>query len=503
MSLVPEPNASPVLQYEVPFKGTWKSAAAHQIPLDALYDSLNVFIREGKLRNRAGLSLLNGIIFDGPILGAAMAVTPFDKRVLAITQRYLYELGENDAVWVAREPSMTFGNRPDHLIDISFIETSSIYVALIAQENFALKQWGATLGPLEIGPSEGAIPYAKSVCVVGRRAIVLVAPHTVRWSKVFDYSAWPANNVNRLAQTGDLGICVRSLSSLSFALYKERSIHIARSQAGSDALAFAFAEPIMVEGPAGVHAVVNVGGNHVYMTKNGRIAMFNGTSYPQWVADGVWLYLQRDINPVMAHTIFGVYDFRLSTVTFYYPRGNSSNLTGMVILSLPLNTPDSTGTIATFLGVSGIPVSYGCEMRFNNAIDRSLLFSSTLYDCQSFIASEDTNTDDEVAFPCMFQTGLSPMPQGIHSAPSFEAFLERAEGYGTVRVEPVVSNSLETQGGTVPSMKERVLSLQYDPVREYKAFDIKPLRFFGLRYSWDSINTVRYAGTTVFVRGIA
>src|SRR5262245_23625921 len=93
---VPEPQSSVVAQFSTPLRGTWNSAAVHAIPQDALFDSMNVFVRRGKLRNRPGLSLLNTTVFDGPVLGAAMAVTPTEKRMIAITQQSVYELGPFD-----------------------------------------------------------------------------------------------------------------------------------------------------------------------------------------------------------------------------------------------------------------------------------------------------------------------------------------------------------------------------------------------------------------------
>ena len=500
-----EPGSEPIVQFTVPYRGTNNSNAINTLSPDTLYSSLNVFIREGKLRNRPGLAMLNSYIFANPILGAALGVTPVEKRILAVDQGNLYELGEFDDTWTLRT-SLTFANDNVSPIDIAYIETTSQYIGLIASETFALKQWTISGGASLITPSGGTtVPIAKSVCIAGRRVICLIPPHTIAWSKIYDYTNFPATAIVKVAQTNDAGVCVRSLSNLSFALYKERSIYTARAQAGDDSTAFAFSEPIIVEGPASLRAVVSVAGTHIYMTKNGRIGLFNGTQYPQWLADGVWLYLQTDIDPLYTDMIFGIYDYRLHTVVFMYPRnGDAGQVKGMVIINLPLEGVDVQQGIgaATFLGMTAKPCSAGCEMRFNKQIDRSLLFTATEGDNQSFILDENTNTDDGSPYQCSFQTGLAAVQDARHSWLTAETFLERRNGYGALLIEPVLSDALETKTGSIPYGSGQFLSLETNPVQEYTPFT-KTARFCGLKYSWSSINTVRYAGAVVYSKGVS
>lgn len=503
MSLVREAGAKLIAQFTVPFKGTWKSIAVNQVALDSLYDSNNVFLRRGKLRERPGLTLLNSSFFDAPIIGGAMAVTPTDKVLLALSKSKLYTLKSTDTQWQT-DTTVTLAANDNSVIDITFLETASQYVGVIASAGYKLKRWIQGNGVSEIVPTFGTVPTALSVCTAVRRIIALVAPHTVAWTSTLTYDNWTSLAIAKLAQTNDKAICVKSLSNLAFVVYKERSIYLARAQSGSDAFAFGFSEPIIVEGPAGIHAVINVNGDHFYMTANGRIATFNGTGYPSWIADGLWLFLQGDIDPAYTSKIFAVFDYRLHVVIFYYARnGDAGAMKGMVFIVLPLegNTiiegqPATSYRPSSFLAVSSIACSYGYEMRFNNTIDRSLVFTVAL---QSAILDENNPLDVDTLFNCSFQTGIVGLPDGLHYQLSIEPFIERANGNGSVKVYPVTSDTLENETGTVVTENEQIIDLNVNPVREYVGFNVQS-RFFGLKYDWRSDSKVRYAGSNVYGR---
>lgn len=504
MTLVRDAGATLIAQFPVPYKGTWKSVAVNQLSPDALYDSNNVFIRKGKLRERPGLTLLNNSIFDAPVIGGAMAVTPTDKVLLAVSKGKLYTLKSTDSLWQT-DTTTAFATDDNKVVDVTFLETASQYVAVFASAGYKLKRWIQGSGAAEITATFGTVPTAISVCTTARRIVALIDPHTVVWSSTLTYDNWTTLAIAKLAQTNDKGICVRTLSNLSFVVYKERSIYLARAQSGSDAFAFGFAEPIIVEGPAGLHAVVIANSTHFYMTTNGRIALFNGSAYPQWIADGLWLYLQDDIDPAYTNKIFGVFDYRLNIIIFFYPRnGDGGLLKGAVIINLPLEGSGVT-SFSFFLAQFEKAVSYGYERRFNNVIDRTVLFTTgilTVYDTivlSSTILDELAISDLGTNFTASFQTSLQPLPDMKHYHTSIEAFLERANGNGSVKVYPVVSDTLENEAGTVIQDDNSVIDLNFNPVREYLGFTIQS-RFFGLKYEWTSGSKVRYAGTQVYGR---
>ena len=496
MSLIREAGVSQIVQFAVPYNGTWNSVAANMLSPDTLYHSMNIYVRRGKVRARPGLLQQNSSVLSYPVQGGAMAVTPTDKVLLAVTGTELYTLKQSDSVWQSDTvATFTTGSNP---IDITFLETMSTYVAVLASPGFGLKAWIQESG---VAPIFGS-PPAKSVCTAARRIVALVEPHTIQWSTILDYTTWPALAIAKVAQTNDVGICVRSLGTLTFVIYKERSIYIARAQAGSDANGFNIQFVQMVEGPAGVHSVVDVLGTHWYMTKNGRVGIFDGTAQVQWVADGLWLYLQDDIDPVQAYRIFGVFDYRLHTVTFYYPRISdvAGQMTGMLIINIPL-AGSNIQIPAAFLGMSMLPCTYGMEMRFDDRIDRSVVFSYSGSTGRPFLVDESTQSDDGTPYQCVMQTGLYPLPETRVQQCSVESFFEKQDGYGAVNLYSVTSDALETDTGDIRYSNGALLDLNNRLVSEYVGFNT-PTRFFGLRYEWLSTNTVRYGGAIIYGRTV-
>lgn len=514
MSLVREAGTTSIAQFTIPFKGTWNSIAANMVAPDALFDSYNVFIREGRLRNRPGLSLLNNTVFNSPIIGGDMAVTPTDKVLLAINKSRVYTLSLSDTAWQL-DTAITIANDDHTNIDITFLETANEYVAVIASPGYKLKKWIQGQGVSEIVVPDSAIdthkdvPKAKSVCTADKRIIALVDPHTLRWTQINRYDDWPALAYAKVSQSNDTGICVKPLSTLDFAIYKERSIYVAKAQAGTDAQAFNIQFSQAIEGPAGVHAVVEVEGAHMYMTKNGRVGLFDGTSKVQWVADGIWLYLQQQIDPAYADKIFGWYDYRLHTVMFVYPQQDSHGLMmGLVIINLPLQGSGIEPVdlykryIATpFLGQLSIPATFAYEKRFNNQIDASVVFTNEDETIHSCIWDETSVLDLKTLFDCRIQTALSPLPDMKHYQISVESLFERQNGYGQVTVQVVTSDMLESHGGTISQIYEQVIDLNNNKVQEYFGANI-PTRFFGLRYTWTSADTVRWCGSAVYGRPV-
>ena len=494
MSIIREAGAVPIVSFTVPYNGTWNSVAANMLTPDTLYNSMNVYIRRGKIQSRPGLVQLNATSFSQAVQGGAMAVTPTDKILLAISQTQLYTLKQSDTTWqLETSPPFAVNDTP---IDICFLETSSIYTALIANSAYRIRSWIQGVGTVEVA----AAPRAKSVCTAGRRVVALVDPHTIQWTPVLDYTTWPALAIAKVSQTNDVGICVRTIGTLTFVIYKERSIYIARAQAGSDANAFNIQFVQYVEGPAGVQAVVDMQGTHVYMTKNGRIGIFNGTSQVQWIADGLWLYLQDDIDSRYTYKIYGVFDYRLHTVTFHYPRVTDVNgqMTGMVVINMPLSG-SNVQQPAPFLGVSQTPCTYGMEMRFDDRIDRSVVFSYNSSVGRSLLFSDIVKLDDGAVYSCAMQTGLFPLPEMKLQQCSVETFLEKQDGYGSISVYSVTSDALDNETGDIEYVNGSLIDLNNRLVQEYRGFNT-PTRFFGLRYEWLSSSTVRYGGATVYGR---
>lgn len=499
--LVREPGVKPVGQFVTPYKGTWRSIASNMLTIDQLYDSMNVFIREGRLRDRPGLAPFTPTVFSHDIIGGAMVTMPTSKVLLAFACDSAYTLEVDNVNWTT-DTIMHLADGDHSLIDCTFIETNSQYVCVIANGETALKKWIYGQGVTNITASVGEVPVAKSVCTAASRIIALVDHHTIRWSNVLTYDAFnPLSYSKKIAETNDASICVKKISSLSFAIYKEQSIYLAKATGRADGAAFSIELAQEVEGPAGVHAITSINNGHIYMTSDGRIGLFDGSSYVRWIADGLWSTLQEDIDFRYVNRTLAVFDRRLHTVTFYYPRTieDDGRLKGMVVVNVPL---EGTGIVeySAFLGLNNKPISFGYEMRFDGRTRRSLLFSSV--DSKAYFYSENHNTDDDVAFDCMLQTGLLPMPDMAHHQVSAELFIERANGNGSVDVRLITSDVLENTFGTIESLPSHTLNLEFNPIREYLGF-LEPTRFVGLQLKWSSLSTVRYAGSLIYGRPVS
>lgn len=496
-SYLREITSEKVAEFNVPFNGTW-NVAANQIGATSLYDSLNVFIRKRKLLTRPGLRPFKPTIFDSNILGGKLAIPATGKMLLACSQRNLYKLTEHDDEWaIPLGCEDVFDLEIGDIINMCFMETNNNYIGFIADGHTPIKQWIDGVGVTQIAPTVGTVPIAKSVCIAARRLVALVYPHTLRWTATLDHTSWSSLSINKIGSTTDEGICILPIGTLDFVFYKEHSIHLAKAQAGSDANAFAIKFSQETDGPAGIDAVAELLGAHMYMTDNGRIGLFDGQSLVRWIADGLWFYLQDDIDPSFSYKILGVYDHRLHTAVFYYPkRGDHGLLKGMVLIQVPLEG-SGVDTYPSFLGISSIPVSYGYRQRFNNTVQRSVIFSSTENDVQSFIFDETYDRDDDIIFPCHIQTGLQAMPDLKEYMVNLEIFLERAVGNGSVNIHPVTSHLLESEGGYIGL--PQTIDLNNDPVGEHVGFNVST-RFFGFKLNWNSDSEIKYAGAIGYGR---
>lgn len=498
---VRDAGAVTVGQFVPPYGGTWNSLAANLLTPDKLYDSLNVFLREGKLRDRPGYRLLNETIFNNPVIGGSIVVTPTTKIMLAITATDLYRLDTLPNNWRI-DTTDNFAATDGDNIEITFLETASQYVGVIAAPGRQLKRWIDGLGAETIVAASGTTPIAVSVCTAGSRIVALVDSHTVVWTDILTYDKFGALNYNKKgAETNDEGICVRNLGSLDFVLYKERSIYLAKSAAGSDARAFTMQLVQRVEGPASAKAVVDINGAHVYLTATGRVGYFDGTSYVRWIADGLWLFLQKDIDPRYLDRIAGIFDYRLHLIIFHYPRrGDDGNARGMIIINVPFEGGGLT-TFAAFLGASTQAISHGFEMRFKQEISQTVLFNRSGNVSRSLILDEFLDTDLDMPFECVIQTGLLPMPDMKHHQVHLELFLERDINNGAVNVYLVTSDMLENRGGTVELLAQTVIDLGMNSANEYIGFNI-PTRFAGFKLTWSSESTVVYLGGVMYGRKV-
>ncbi len=179
-------------------------------------------------------------------------------------------------------------------------------------------------------------------------------------------------------------------------------------------------------------------------------------------------------------------------VWFTYPRIGDSGLNlGVVVLKLKREAVGYKDFFA-FGGVLTYPITAG--LRVNKAsVTVPFVFTATSLDERMF--SLEGNQDDDTAFSCFFQTGLSPVGNAeVTRLLYVEPFLERGAGFGTIDVRVASSFILDDAAGTVST--PQTVDLTLSPVKTVTGFDVRA-RFMAIRYEWTSTSNVKYIATQI------
>lgn len=507
-----DPSARLLKSYIPPFKGTWKTLPAHLLPDDVIQDSLNVTLLSGKLRSRLGLVRYSNIIFPNPVIGSFQFIDVNNTKLpLASTATQLYQYIPSD--WTNITGSVVLNSLAKQVRMTSIQAATSVYLLYCnGLDELKYKQDSGNLQDItpyvdpDTGPS--SLPIFTDICTSFSRIVGFTPPYTVAWcaslnDTYLNFTNWPALNQVILSDTEDSIVALGSLGTLGLAIYKEGNIFVGFAQQGTDASAFRFEHRGSYPGPAGVQAVVSALGGHVYMTNTGRIAFFDGTQH-QWVADGLWPFLQDDIDVEYSKNIFGVYNYKTSEIYFWYPKvGDSGLLKGMVILNAPYPTAGVV-TPSYFLGSTDFTCTNGLSTPlFNDSVDPFVFGNSRV-----FSLDKNTYTDDSQSFSCSFTTGIFKPPQpelpkgstqllsDIYR-PIFELYLTRDSFRGTANLSSITSNNLETDGES--SSNSEIIDLTSINVNEFVGFN-ETGSFIGLKLEWDSESKVEYKGCDVYGR---
>ena len=503
LSLQKDITAKLLKTYLPPFKGTWKTLPAYLLPDDVLQDSLNVTLQAGRLRSRAGLLSYDSGNLGNRVLGSFLTVdTTKAKYPICSTKNTVYRyianwenitnglvLNASDSSQV-RMTSLQIGTFVD-ILYANGIDT----VKVIPQSTYLLNN---------ITPYAGSIPVCTDICTSFSRIVGITPPYTIQWCDALNntyvsYTNWPSINQAILADTEDALVAVRSLGTLGLAVYKEGNIFVGFPQSGPNSQAFRFEHRGEYEGPAGVNAIVNVNGTHVYMTPSGRVGLFDGTNQ-SFICDGLWPFLQDDIDKTYASRIFGVYNYQTSEIYFWYPRvGDAGSLKGMIIIDMPYPLAGITD-FAYFLGRSSFDCSNGLSIRLFNATVSPLVFGSNN---ETFRLDKDTYRDKTSIFSCSLTTPLyRPTEQEGHYRPIFTLYATRDSSRGLAKVSAIVTDLLENNG--VATVSETV-DLTQIPNNEYISFSDGSNQndvgsFIGGKVEWDSTAKLEYKGLDVFGR---
>jgi len=480
------------IQYPVPYSGTWKSLPGHLIPESALVDSSNVFIKDGELVTRPGLGVKFGIgVLDGEVLGGGEFSNGVDRFLVAVTRSSVYTATSIVSNW-NRIGGVSFD--ADKGVSFDLFSSSGVVYAIIASGSVVYTWDGTTFNT--ITSSLGVIPNVHDIEIAFDRIVAIEKPYNVRWTVGLDFTNWSDLNESKKPESGDEVVTIKKMTNLGFVLYKEKSIYIAFATAGPDSTAFTFRDSRgQYEAPAGIHAVVDVNGSHIYMTASGRIGLFTGAQH-RWIADGIWSFMREDIDETLTYKIFGIYDRVLNTLSFVYPRGGE--MVGLVVVNLPYPEIGIQG-FSAFLGTLSVPVNYGFGFKLNNLLPQCIGFNSS--DNQGYLFDSSVGNDAGLPFNCIIQTPIKPFESFKHNKVNVETFCERSDTYGMVGVNIVSSAMLDNRDGHVYSEMQRI-DLNTARVNEFLGFN-KSDRYFGVKYSWNSgLSVFKYKGAIVYGRDV-
>ena len=507
-----EPGSTLLQAYRTPFQGTWKTLPVHFLPPDVLFDSQNVRIHRGALRSRPGLVLTHDTDLLQPAVGSYLFLgSDVLKRPMVAT---------TDDIWMLQNEAL-LRDAPGSEVWAPLALTGW-NVTRDQPARFTSLEHTAQITTVVVSP--GSVPYYKDeaagtfvpipdtfprnpvdCCTVAGRILLLLPPFTVRWSNFLDPLTYQDGSINILADTEDKVVAIRNLGTLGFVVYKEGSRYIGLAQAGSDANAFRFEYyGVEIEGPCGPNALVSVQGSHMYLTPTGRVGVFDGSQH-QWIADGLWTFLQQDLDKAYLQRVCGYYDYEQNAVVFFYPRkGEGGQVHGMILLDLPYPTAGIT-TLASFLGFTSIDVGTTLSIRLFANTTEPYVFGTpavTLHGAsRSYRAMPASLLDDTMPFSCSFQPGLLATPDSMIHKPYLEVQALRGEDRGLVDIYQVTSNLLETEGGTVEDFPTQLDLTTLAPA-QFLGFT-EAAAFLGFRVEWPSTANFAYYGADLYGRPTA
>jgi len=479
----------------VPTLGCYHNLPIYQVPDDAVWDALNVIVRDGALEPRPGLtSHSETSLVDRPMgawvvsaLGsAAFQADTFQNDAFQVTgagSNVIILCGTTRKIWAYYSGvwhditnSALTGGGSDH-VRFTSIEISGTIYTLITNGVDTPRQWdnvAATVSNVGGTPSP---PKWTDITTISNHIIGIIPPFTVQWGNNLDISTgWPAANFRDVADTVDKVVAIRNLGTMGGALYKERSVWSVIPVGGTESGFFRFELRGLWPGPCSPAAVVDADGVHYYLTTTGRVGRWTGGGH-EWVADGIWEIIKGDLDSVNMNRAWGVYEPLHNEVYFFYPRvGGSGEIYGGLVVQIPRPRSIIQDHIA-FPTRFIKSLSCGIDLRLES--NKALVFDALTF--KSRFLEGDSDFDGE--FTGFWQQGFAPTkglsPHRIHEV---EVFATREPAAGSLTVKPVYSNILDEEGGSLGTSLTVDLS-DSAPVRDVKGTDTRG-RFFALRYEF-------------------
>ena len=479
----------------LPKRGISRLLPAHELPNDALWDAVNVDLRDGMLQARKGLTQFSATTLGARPIGAFMYQEEDGSRiplVATLNRIWKYESGWTDLTNSLLTATAGYQGR---FASLEFGTPGTVY-AVFTNGKDTMQQWDGDSAT--VSAVAGSPPLFTDICTVGDRIVGIIPPYTVQWGEALTLSTWPALNIRYAAETPDRCVAIRAQGPMGFILFKEESLWVGSFVGGPSSTAFILQWRKNVEGPAGPNAIVEADGAWVYMTPTGRIGAYDGYTH-QWIGDG----LLPILNPETGDTTYkvdatnmgrscGAYDRAHQTITFWYPRtGDSGECKGVVTISVP--KPEwGLPYWACFLGNTAVPIGAATAMRLTDHLYKVLAFSTVASDNRSFTLVAG-NADDGTNFLGSWQTGLAVAPGlGQYRVSHLEGYFDRAAGYGTVTFKMVSSFALDTPGGDVESTGKSI-DLAATLKRSEYGRDSRG-RFLGMQFSFTTASKPKWLG---------
>lgn len=503
------------VSWVVPNLGVIRGMPIHVLPPNALHDSLNICVRDGRLCQRAGMTEFAATLFAGTPTGAigsnvlgsgafqedafqedafqVAASIPSTLSVVGTTTRlYVFYNGTyNDITGVLPGGGTNLGGSLDNPNRFAYLALGSPPALNVIMSNGIDVPRTWKLGDPVFTTMVGDPPKWKDLTTISDRIIGLVDAYEIRWGEFLDLTTWNPENSRILADTTDATVAITNFGTTGGAVYKSNSIwNIVVTGEADSAMFFRFDFKLQIEGPASAASLVNAQKAHYYMTKNGRVGRWDGYSH-EWVADGTWPIVRENIDTAYSGRIHGSYEPTNDEIIFYYPKvGDNGECKGMLTVTLPRPMSGIEMHIS-FPGLSSHPISASTSLTLD--LKRIMLFTSAASSIGAkaflFEGPDDAGTN----FEGYWQPGLAAVegPNPARTA-DVEAFLERGSNFGRVTVHAVHSDMLDNPHGTIEAEGQTI------ELSTIKIFDLRPLnargRFVGAYFEFKTPVCIVYKG---------
>ena len=294
--------------FPVPYKGVHQDQSEVEIARDSLWIGENLHLFQGELRQRPSWNLARNATVAAPPAAAGSIVTPWSTRRPATRDQYLFVGGLKEvhvlgtAGWIRAKAWAATNNRWQQVrfTDIAIGTPLQTNVCIVNSVDQMVRAVLPVAGnpAADFGAFVAAAPIMRDICTASDR-VVGITDTDVNWSANLDVTSWPALATKSLAETLDLCIAIRPLSTLNVGVWKERSLWIGQFAGGTDAAAFRWRVLRWVDGPASPNALCTDSlGNWHWMSKLGRIFTMDENFQITTPGDGVWPIVRESMSQV-------------------------------------------------------------------------------------------------------------------------------------------------------------------------------------------------------------